>query len=171
MMSWYAAQTKPFSEMVAEASLGSKGFTVFNPKYYTERLTRGRRTWTERCYIPGYVFVRFDPVEDERWPQINFARGIQTLLYSSVERPAPIRDKAMDVLINRCNGDRVKAEELDFALSRVVPVGSVVRVGEGPFEGFIGKVVWSAEDRLRVVLSLFGRQTKVALSNKAVELA
>lgn len=168
---WHVATCKPFSEMIAEKSLTSKGFLAFNPKYYTERVTRGRRTWTERCYIPGYIFIRFDPVEDERWPQINFARGIQTLLYSSAERPAPIRETAMNVLLDRCNGDRVKAEEIDVALSRVVPIGSVVRVTEGSFEGFTGKVVWSAEDRLKVVLSLFGRPTKVSLANKAVALA
>ncbi len=169
-LSWHVATCKPFSEMIAERSLSSKGFQAFNPKYYTQRIVRGARTWTERCYIPGYIFIRFDPVEDERWPQINYARGIQTLLYSSAEKPAPIRDIVMNVLLDRCNGDRVKAEELDAVLCRVIAVGSVVRVGEGAWSGFVGPVVWSDQDRVKVMLSMFGRPTKATLSNRSVEL-
>lgn len=168
---WHVATVKQFSERVAEKDLGVKGFTVFLPKYYTEQSSRGMRTWTERCYVPGYIFVRFDPEVDEHWPNINFARGIRTLLYSSAEKPAPIRDVVMNVLIDRCNGDRVKAEELDAALSRVFPVGSTVRVVAGALEGHVAKVVWSAEDRLKIMLSVFGRATKVSLSSRSVEFA
>lgn len=171
MLNWYVSTTKPFSEFVAERSLAAKGFNAFLPKYYTERIVRGSRTWTERCYIPGYIFVRFDPIEDERWPQINFARGVHSLLYSSHERPAPIRDKVMNVILERCNGDRVKAEDIDVAISNVLPIGSMVRVEQGTFEGFVGKVAWSVEDRLKVVLSLFGRQTKVSLPREHVVMA
>lgn len=170
MMAWHVATVKQFSERVAENALGAKGFTAFLPKYYTERVSRGLRTWTERIYIPGYVFVRFDPVEDVLWPNINFVRGIRTLLYSAAEKPAPIRDIVMNVLIDRCNGDRVKAEELDVALSRVVPVGSMVRIEQGPLEGRVGKVVWSASDRVTAVLSVFGRATNVSLPSRSVEL-
>lgn len=171
MISWHVATSKPFSERIAEESLKRKGFAAFVPKVYTQSLVRGRRTWTERCYIPGYVFVRFDPVEDERWPTINYARGIQTLLYAASERPAPIRESAMNVILDRCNGDIVKAEDIDLALSRILPIGSMVRVQEGTFEGFVGKVAWSAQDRLKVVLSLFGRATKVSLLSKNVVMA
>lgn len=170
VLTWHVAKTKPFSEMIAEASLHSKGFEAFNPKCYSHRVVRGRRTWTERCYIPGYIFIRFDPIEDERWPQINFARGIQSLLYSASEKPAPIRDVVMNVLLDRCDGDRVKAEEIDNVISRIIPVGATVRLQEGPFEGFTGKVVWSEDDRLKAVLSVFGRATKVTLPYKSVTM-
>lgn len=171
MLSWHVAQVKPFCEMVAENGLRNKGFQPFNPKVYTQKIVRGARTWTERPYLPGYIFIRFDPVEDVTWPTINCVRGIQTLLYSAHEKPAPIRDVAMAVLLDRCNGDRVKAEDIDAALLKVVPIGSDVRVAEGPFEGFVGKVTWSDRDRVRVVLSLFGRKTPTLLSSKDVERA
>jgi transcription antitermination factor NusG len=171
MLTWHVAQTKPFFEMIAEDGLRRKGFQPFNPKVYEERLVRGRRTWTERCYIPGYIFIRFDPVEDVHWPKINYVRGIHTLLYSASEKPAPIKDAAMAVLLDRCNGDRVKAEDIDLALSRVVPVGTMVRLEEGPLSGFVGRVSWSARDRVRVVLSLFGRATEVAMYSKHVVMA
>ncbi len=170
MLAWHVATTKPFSEMLAEEGLRRKGFQPFNPKVYIERVVRGARTWTERCYIPGYIFVRFDPLEDIHWPTINFVRGIQTLLYSASEKPAPIRDVAMGVLLDRCNGDRVKAEDIDLAISKVVPVGVDVRVKEGMFSEHVGKVVWSDGDRVKVLLSIFGRPTRASLSTKAVEM-
>lgn len=170
-LSWHVASVKPFHEMIAEQGLRNKGFQPFNPKVYTQRIVRGARTWTERPYIPGYIFIRFDPVEDANWPKINFVRGIQSLLYSASEKPAPIKEVAMAVILERCNGDRVKAEDIDAALTRVIPTGANVRINEGPFEHHVGKVDWSDEDRVRVVLSLFGRQTKVTVKSRSVALA
>jgi len=171
MLSWHVATTKPFCEMIAENGLRNKGFQPFNPKVYTQKIVRGARTWTERPYLPGYIFVRFDPNEDVLWPTINYIRGIQTLLYSASERPAPVKDAAMSILLDRCNGDRVKAEDIDAALSKIVPVGTNVRVVEGPFASFEGKVVWSESYRVKVLLSIFGRSTSALMSSKDVERA
>lgn len=170
-LSWHVASVKPFHEMIAEAGLRNKGFQPFNPKVYTQRIVRGARTWTERPYLPGYIFIRFDPHEDVHWPKINFVRGIQTLLYSASEKPAPIKDAAMAVLLDRCNGDRVKAEDIDLALTKVLPIGSQARVVDGSFKDFVGTVAWSDQERVRIVLGLFGRQTKITLPSRAVELA
>jgi len=171
MLSWHVAQTKPFSEMIAETGLRDKGFQPFNPKVCNQRIVRGARTWTERPYIPGYIFVRFDPSEDVHWPKINYIRGIQSLLYSASEKPAPIKDAAMAVLLDRCNGDRVKAEDLDFALSKVFLVGTDVRVVDGTFSELVGRVLWSDRYRVKVLLSLFGRPTNVSLLSKHVAMA
>jgi transcription antitermination factor NusG len=165
-LNWHVATVKPFQEMIAEQGLRNKGFQPFNPKVYTQRVVRGARTWTERPYIPGYIFIRFDPVEDVHWPKINYVRGIQSLLYSASEKPAPIKDAAMAVLLDCCNGDRVKAEDIDLALTKVLPVGSTVRVVNGAFSEFVGKVAWSDQDRVKVVLSLFGRQTKLTMNSR-----
>jgi transcriptional antiterminator RfaH len=169
-LNWHVASVKPFHEMIAEQGLRDKGFQPFNPKVYSQRVVRGQRTWTERPYIPGYIFIRFDPDEDLHWPKINYVRGIQSLMYAASERPAPIKDAAMSVLLERCNGDRVKAEDLDIALSRVIPIGAMVRVNDGAFEGFTGKVAWSERERVKVVLSLFGRPTKLTMPTRSVAL-
>lgn len=170
MLAWHAAVTQPFSEMVAEENLKRQGFQPFNPKCYSERITRGRRVLTERCYIPGYIFVRFDSVND-RWEAINSTRGIKSLMYAASEKPAPIREAVMQVLLDRCNGDVVKAEDLDLAISRVIPIGALVKVTEGPFEGFVGPVKWNHNERVKVMLSLFGRSNPVKLPTTHVALA
>jgi transcription antitermination factor NusG len=170
MMRWHVVQTKPFSEMLAEEGIRRKGFQPFNPKVYVHRIVRGARTWTERCYIPGYIFVQFDAEAQPQWPTINFVRGVKALLYSAHETPAPVRDSAMRVLFERCNGDRVKAEDIDTALSRVLPLDAQVRILSGPFEHHVGRVAWTDAERVRVVLSLFGRATKVELKTRAVAL-
>ena len=169
-LSWHVARTKNFSEMIAEKALRDKGFSSFNPKCYTERFTRGRRVLTERCYIPGYIFIQFDPVEQPNWPSINYTRGIHSLLYMGPEKAAPIRDSAMNIILDRCNGDRVKAEDIDFAISKIIPVGANVKIVDGPFAGFEGPVKWSDGQRIKVLLSLFGRPMQTGFKSKHVEL-
>lgn len=168
MLAWHVATTKPFSEMIAEDELKRKGFQPFNPKCVSLRINKGRRTWTERCYMPGYIFIRFDASED-RWPIINSTRGIRSLLYSTVEKPAPLREAAMQLIIDRCNGDTVREEELDLELTKVIPIGTMVRLFDGPFAGFTGRVKWRHADRVKVVLSLFGRATEATVDVKAIE--
>lgn len=171
LLAWHVATTKPFSEMIAEEALKQKGFQPFNPKCYSVRVVKGRRTWTERCYMPGYIFIRFDSVDD-RWPVINNTRGIRSLLYSAVEKPAPLREAVMQSIIDRCNGDGVvKEEELDLALTKVIPIGTMVRLLEGPFQGFSGPVIARQSDRVKVMLSLFGRPTETKVDLKSLELA
>lgn len=170
MLTWQVATVKPLCQLIAEENLRRKGFQAFNPKCYTQRIVRGVRMWIERFYIPGYIFVQFDPVEQTNWPTINYVRGIRSLLYSGVEKPAAVRDAAMRILFDRCNGDRVKVEDIDAALSRIMPVGSNVRVNDGPLTGHKAVVEWSDADRVNVVLSLFGRPIKTSLPSRSVEL-
>lgn len=130
---------------------------------------RGQRVITERPYIPGYIFVRFDPVEDN-WQPINWTRGIETLMYGTVEKPARVRDDAIQILIDRCDGGYVKEEEIDLAWSKLVPVGSTVQMIEGPFAGHRGKVTWSKDDRVRVLMTLLGGQRELKMKSAAVQV-
>lgn len=166
---WYCATTLPFQELTAETNLRRQGFHPFNPKCETERVTRGREVLSRAPYIPGYIFINFD-IDDDAWRKINSTRGIRQLIYGSHERPARIRQDAMQIILDKCNGQIVKLEEVDFALSKIVWPGAEVRVTDGPFAGFHGTVKWSKDDRAKVLMRLFGRDTPADLKTNQLEI-
>jgi transcription antitermination factor NusG len=169
---WYVATTQPFSEMIAEASLSRIGIQSFNPKCRAVKIIRGRRIITERPYIAGYIFCRFDRDEDYAWRKIHSQRGIRTLISASAEEPTPIRDvAALDALIERCKGgDVIDESEADLAFNKFIPVGSEVRITEGPMQGHVGVVKLSQKDRVNVVLRMFKRPLAVDLKPDIVEI-
>lgn len=169
MHAWYVAATLPGEGLRAEEHLDRQGFQSFNPLCATTKIVRGARVIRQTPYIPGYIFVRFD-VHEDPWRKIYSTRGIKTLLGGNPERPTPVREDAMAILLDKCNGKIVKAEHVDAALSRIVPVGSTVRIVEGPFNGHEAKVTWSHDDRVTAIMSLFGRPCELKLRSSDVQM-
>ena len=170
LLSWHVATVNPFSELLAEEHLKADGFQPFNPKFRVARVTRGRKVITERPYIPGYIFIRFDRDDDERWPRINRTPGVRALLYATYNRPAPIRDEVMELILAQCAGDYVIEAEADKVLAKFIPVGSRVRITAGTFEGHSGPVTLAHAERVDVILKIFGRPTKVNVLPEQVEM-
>lgn len=130
---------------------------------------RGKKTEVERPYLPGYIFIRFDVLED-RWQPIHYTRGIKELIRATPERPIPIADKAMSILLDRCDGQYVRQEVVDACLNKLIPLGSTVRLTEGPFANFEGPVKWTSHDRVRVLINVFGRDVIAKMKTSNVEL-
>ena len=171
MLSWYVATTEAFCEARAEEGIERKriGVQTFNPKCVTTKFIRGRKQMTEMPYLPGYIFVRFDR-GDDRWRGIYAVRGIRTILGATPERPSPIRDDAMAILLDRCNGQYVEAKHVDTALSKIIPIGSTVQITRGAFSGYEAEVSWSHGDRVKVIMSLLGAQREIKLSSHDVRM-
>lgn len=169
MINWYCATTLPFGELQAEKHLKDQGFDPFLPKCEVTTLSRNSERTTRRPYIVGYIFFPWD-LADPKWRVINSTRGIRQIMYGAHEKPAPIRQDAMQVLLDRCNGSIVKREEIDRAISKVIWKDAEVRVTDGPLMGLRGKVTWSDNDRVKVLMSLFGRPSDVELSKKNLEV-
>lgn len=169
MLAWYVAITLQLSELTAEQNLRRQNFSPFLPRVRETRITRGREVTTIKPYIPGYIFVRFDREEDD-WGRINSTRGVKGLLCNSPELPTRIREKQMDAILERCEGQYVVAEEIDETLMSFFPVGSIVKVVEGPLAGQTGRVRLSYADRVNVLFRMFGRETRVEMAAAAVDL-
>lgn len=169
MFSWHVATTKPFSELIAEKHLEQQNFQPFSPKCLIARIVRNRRVITEKPYIPGYIFINFDDDADN-WQAINATRGIQSLILSGPEKPATIRQPAMDVLIDKCSGSLVNPDAVDLELSKLIPIDATVRVNTGPLEGRVGPVRWSHNQRVAVLLTFLGSTREIELAAKAVDV-
>lgn len=171
-LSWHVVETLPLGELTAEneiANFQDKPFQPFNPKVQTSRVVKGVEKLERRPYIPGYIFFRCD-VEFAPWQRINRMRGVRRVMASNTTRPSTVPEEAMQIIIDRCEGELVKQKEVDAALAKFMPVGSIVKILEGPFERFEAPVEWSHGDRVRLLVSLFGRSHSVEMKKKFVEL-
>ena len=124
----------------------------------TEHTENGDKTY-ERKTFPGYVLVKMI-LTDESWHLVRNARG-STGFVSMDGKPVPLTES--EVL------------ELGMERHEVVVgfgVGDTVKVTDGPLEGFLGTVdeLDAERDRVRVIVSMFGRETPVDLELDQIEV-
>ena len=123
----------------------------------TEHTENGDKTY-ERKVFPGYVLVKMI-LTDDSWHLVRNARG-STGFVSMDGKPVPLTEQeVLDLGVER--------REVVIGFS----VGDSVKVLDGPLEGFIGTVdeLDPAKDRVRVIVSMFGRETPVDLELDQIE--
>lgn len=106
----------------------------------------------ERKVFPGYVIVKMI-MTDESWYAVRNIRGCTGFVGPS-SKPVPLTDEEVSRLGISKRGVEVSYE-----------VGDSVNIIDGPLEGFIGTVeeMDIEKNRIRVVVSMFGRDTPVDL--------
>ena len=143
---------------VAEASLEAEIEEVLVPTEEVLEVRRGKKVTTERRFMPGYVLVRME-MSDQGYHLINSINRVTGFL-GPQGRPMPMRDAEVNAILNRVQeGEDAPRTLINFE------VGEKVKVNDGPFEDFDGLVELVDEDnqRLKVTVSIFGRETPVEL--------
>ena len=112
----------------------------------------GKRKEVERKIFPGYVIVKMI-MTDESWYAVRNIRGCTGFVGPS-SKPVPLTEEEVERL-----GIEKRTVEVSYQ------VGDSVNIVDGPLEGFIGVVeeMDVAKNRVRVVVSMFGRDTPVEL--------
>ena len=123
----------------------------------TEITDSGPKT-IERTVFPGYVLVKM-VMTDESWYVVNNIRGV-TGFVGSGTKPTPLTDEEVAQL-------GVDKHEIVVASA----VGDSVKITDGPLTSFIGVVdaLDVDKNKVRVVVSMFGRETPVELELDQVE--
>ncbi len=113
----------------------------------------------ERKIFPGYVLVKMI-LTDESWYVVRNIRGCTGFVGPS-SKPIPLTDEEVARL-------GVEKREIEVSFT----VGDSVRILDGPLEGFVGIVeeVDKEKNRVRVTVSMFGRETPVELELNQAEL-
>lgn len=113
----------------------------------------------ERKIFPGYVLVKM-VLTDDSWYIVRNIRGCTGFVGPS-SKPIPLTDEEVAKL-----GMGKKEIEVSYS------VGDSVRIVDGPLEDFIGTVeeVDTDKNRVRVTVSMFGRETPVELELDQAEL-
>jgi transcriptional antiterminator RfaH len=166
MKQWFAAHTQPQKEMVARQNLLAQGFEVYLPQYKrTRRHARKVETILSPLF-PRYLFVGLD-LDLDRWRSVNSTRGISYLLMTN-DKPVSV---PCDIVAS------LKSQENDQGLLPVESLihfmkGDLIRIVDGVFSGYTAVFEKMDEkQRVSLLLSFLGRETKVVLPAYAVEAA
>lgn len=162
---WYAIHTySGFEENVAEnlhiridtMDMDEKIFNVLVPKEKKIKIKNGKRRVTEEKIFPGYVLVEMI-VTDDSWYVVRNTPNVTGFIGAGTT-PTPIAPDEIEALMKR-----IKADEPDFTID--LTVDDPVQISDGPFKGQQGKVseVDQQRGKVKVLVSVFGRETPVEL--------
>ena len=143
---------------VAEVGLEEQIEEVLVPTEEVIEVRRGKKVTAERRFMPGYVLVRME-MSDRGYHLINSINRVTGFL-GPQGRPMPMRDAEVNAILNRVQeGEEAPRTLISFE------IGERVKVNDGPFEGFDALVegVDEQNQRLKVTVSIFGRETPVEL--------
>ena len=145
-------------QSVIENGLEEQIEEVLVPTEEVIEVRRGKKVTTERRFMPGYVLVRME-MSDRTYHLINSINRVTGFL-GPQGRPMPMRDAEVQTILGRVQ----EGEESPRTLIHF-EIGERVKVSDGPFEDFDGMIeeVDEANQRLKVAVSIFGRETPVEL--------
>ena len=162
---WYVIHTySGYEDRVAEnlkqrietMDMADKIFDAMVPKEKQIQIKNGKRKVIEAKIFQGYVLVEMK-LTDETWYIVRNTPGV-TGFVGADTTPTPVSDSEIAKIKKRMGVEDPK-HQIDFA------VGEVVNIIDGPFKGFDGAVaeIDTAKGKLKVMVSMFGRDTPVEL--------
>ena len=166
---WYVLHTYSGYENKVKKNLESRIETmglennVFGIEIPTEMVTvikeGGRRVESEKKVFPGYVLVRME-MDDRSWAAVRNTPGV-TGFVGSQGHPEPLTREEFNKIMKRTSVAGPKK-----VTSSSLEVGQAVKVTSGPLADFDGTVseVSPESGKVKVMVSIFGRETPVELS-------
>jgi transcription termination/antitermination protein NusG len=170
---WYILHTySGFEQKVADSlrgrgeafGFGEKIGRILIPTEEVVELRGGKKVTSKRLLYPGYVLVEMD-MDDELWHAVKSTPRV-TGFVGGGNTPVPLTaDEVNQILYRQASSAEKPRPKLTFEKSEMV------RIIEGPFANFSGKVdeVNTERNTLRVLVTIFGRATPVELDFLQVE--
>lgn len=163
---WYAIHTySGYENAVARnlkqriETLGMQGkiFDVIVPIEKRVKIKGGKRTEVEEKIYPGYVLVDM-LVDDDSWYVVRNTPRVTGFVGAGVN-PVPVDEEEINYIFSRMKSDEKDISNIDLE------IGESVMVVDGPFKEHEGKVSEIDKERgkIRVLVSMFGRETPVEL--------
>lgn len=162
---WYAIHTysgyedavmRNLKQRIESMGMEDKIFNVLVPKEKKIKMRAGKRNVIEERIYPGYVLVEMI-VTDDSWYVVRNTPRV-TGFVGAGTTPTPLSDQEIKDLQKRMGVEEPKYK-IDLS------VGDAVKVTDGPFKDFDGKISEIDEDKgkVKVLVSMFGRETPVEL--------
>lgn len=185
---WYVIHSYAGYENKVKANLETRvqnldvGDYIFQVEVPTEEVTEiknGQRKQVNRKVLPGYILVRME-LNDDSWGAVRNTPGV-TGFVGATSRPTALSlDDVVKFLLPR-NVKPVaktthpgKSDEASLARPEILvdfEVGESVTVNDGPFATLPASIseVNAEQQKLKVLVSIFGRETPVELNFNQVE--
>jgi transcriptional antiterminator NusG len=162
---WYAIHTySGYEERVAESlrqrvasmDMGDKIFNILIPTEKRIKIKGGKRRIVTEKMFPGYVLVEMI-VTDDSWYVVRNTPNVTGFIGTGTI-PTPLSDEEIKMIQKRMG-----IEEPKYKID--VQVGDPVKIIDGPFKNFEGKISEVDEERgkVKVLINVFGRETPAEL--------
>lgn len=149
-------------EKIEALGLQDKIMRVLIPTERVVELRAGKKKESDKKFYPGYILVEME-LDDETWHLIKNIPRVTGFVGG--KKPVPIPEEEVEIIMQQVEKGPVPQVKTQYQK------GDSVRIIDGPFSNFNGLVedVDMDHGRLRVMVSIFGRQTPVELNFFQVE--
>jgi len=143
-------------QRIESLGMGDKIFNVIVPTEKKIKIKNGKRRVIEEKIYPGYVLVEMIVTDDSWYVARNTPRV--TGFVGSGTTPIPVAEEEIKEIQRRMG-----IEEPKYKID--VMVGDAVKITDGPFKDFDGRVseVDEGKGKVKVLVNMFGRETPVEL--------
>jgi len=164
MHKWYVVQVIPGLEKKVKKSLeetcDSKGMIellqqVLVPVENVAEVKKGQQKVIEKKMWPGYIMLHMI-LTDDSWMFVKNTNGVLDFLGG--EKPTPLAQSEIDAIL-----EELEEKKKGVVQKHNITIGDKVKITDGVFVNFIGSVVevFHEKGRLSVMVSIFGRETRV----------
>jgi transcriptional antiterminator NusG len=162
---WYIVHTyaghenkvsKSLKQRVEAMGFEDRIFEVLIPMRETIKVSQGKKETVQEKIFPGYILVRMI-LDDESWLLVRTTAGV-TAFIGAGNKPTPISQKEVEAI--------QKFMEMKEPLYKAAFIkGEAIKIIDGPFADFLGTVddIDEAKGKIKVLVSIFGRETPVEL--------
>lgn len=162
---WYIVHTysgyeervkKALEQRIKFMDAEDKIFQIIIPTEDEIEIKSGQRRTVTKKVFPGYVLVQMK-MDDDSWNVVRNTPGI-TGFVGSGNKPTPLAEEEVNAILKQMTAG---APQVKVGFRK----GESVRVVDGPFTDFVGVVdeINVAKGKVKVLLTLFGRETSVEL--------
>jgi transcriptional antiterminator NusG len=164
MHKWYVVQVVSGQEKKVkkdiEENRESKGMgdlidSILIPIENVAEVKRGQQRVSEKKLWPGYILVKMN-LTDDSWMYVRNSNGV--LGFLGGEKPTPLAQGEVDEILQD-----LEEKKKGIVQKHNIMSGDKVKITDGVFVNFIGTVqeVFHDKGRLSVLVSIFGRETRV----------
>ena len=169
---WFAVHTysgyedavaRYLEQRVESLAMQDRLMDVIVPKEKKIKIKNGKRRSVEEKIYPGYVLVKMIMTEDT-WYVVRNTPRVTRFVGAETTKPEPLSESEIEMIMSRMNQD-----ETSFKID--LKEGEPVKIIDGPFKDYDGKVSEVDEDKgkVKVLVQVFGRDTAVELDSLQVQ--
>jgi transcriptional antiterminator NusG len=158
--------------LMDNGELGDSVTDVKVPAEDVVEVKNGKKRTVSRKFLPGYILLEMD-LPDHGWKAVCSAirriQGVTGFVGTSRDtRPQAISQDEVKTILQKSGS--IKAEKR-FQSRQEFTLGEEVKITDGPFESFSGKIelINQEKGKLRVMVGIFGRNTPVEVGFNQVE--
>lgn len=172
-MRWYVVHTysghenkvrENIQKMINASSIRDHFGQIVVPTEEVAEMKKGKKTITTRKFFPSYIMIEMN-MSDEAFHLVSDLPGVTGFVGTS-SGPQPLTKPEVERILGRMDKEKQTIiPEIPFTL------GEHIRIKDGPFSDFTGVIddINAERGKLRVLVSIFGRETPVELDFLQVE--